>query len=146
MKLNSNDNLAAFSLSLIFFFFFVFPFSIYFPSFYRQSLLVFRTFTTPVILGRSKVLTSLNNQTWANVGHRVLPNGLGHGETVALSWDRILFLNDMFLVGTRFWLVVTCSMKNTLLEIYSYHSAAEIRLQLGNGDMANWCLFNAQTT
>lgn len=122
MKLNYDDNLAEFPF-LSLFFFFLSPFSIYFYSFYRQSLLVSRTFPTPVILGRSKVLTSLNNQTWANVGHCVLPNGLGHGETIALSWDHILFLNDKFLVGTRLWLVVKCSMENTLPGIYSYHSA-----------------------
>ena len=51
-------------------------------------------------------------ELWVNVGCHVLPNSSGHSETVAISWDRVLFLWAMsiwsvhisgqcsFLVGT----------------------------------------------
>ena len=97
----------------------------------------------PVILGRSRALTSLNNQTWVNVGHRVLPSGLERGKTVAFLRDRALFLGDKLLAGTHF-LVGLCSIKYTPPGICSYHSVEEIHPQEGNGDMPSWYSFVTQ--
>lgn len=108
-------------------------FSIDFPRFYRRSLRVPRTFLTPRHTRAIKGHYGFQQSTWANVGRHVLPSGLGRGETIALSWDRALSLNDKFLVGMRFWLVVTCSMENTPPGIYLHHLAEEIhpRLRMG---------------
>lgn len=131
MKLNDDANLAEFPP--LCFFFLCLLFSIDFPKFYRWSLRVPRTFLTPRNTQAIKGHHGSQQSTWANVGRRVLPSGLGRGETVALSWDRALSLNDKFLVGTCFWLVVTCSIKNTPPGICLHHLAEEIHPRLGMG-------------
>ena len=85
------------------FFFLCLPFSIDFPSFYRQSSHIHRAFSTSIILGQSRALIGSNYQTWVNVERRVLPGSLGRGKIVALLRDRAFFLNDKLMEGTSLW-------------------------------------------
>ena len=56
---------------------------------------------------------SPTTELWVDVGCHVLPSGSGYGETVAISWDRVLFLWVMsiwsiHISGWCSFLVRTC--------------------------------------
>lgn len=138
MKLNADTNLAEFP-PLCLFFFLCLLFSIDFPRFYRRSLRVPRIFLTLRNTQAIKGHHGSQQSTWANVRRSVLSSGLGCGETVALSWDCALSLNDKFLVGRH----VPHGEYTTrnLLTSSSRGDSSPTR----NRDMSNWCLFNTQT-
>ena len=86
---------------------------------------------------------SPTTESWVNVGRHVLPSGLGHGETVVSSWDRVLFLWVMSI-----WSVLVSSWRMPVHDVLpilcSCYSAGEIRLRVRDEDMAELVLFITQ--
>lgn len=139
------SNWQSFPLFSFFSFFFLYLFS----GFYRQSFNISRIFPTPVILGRLRVLSDLNNWTWAIVGCRVFPQ-------FGAWWNCCIHVGSCPLFGClvsgRYMSLVGHQLYHReILQpgVCSYPLAEETcphsSEYWGNRDMPSWYSFTTQT-